>query len=538
MKCSFLLFLLFASVLSLAQANRTIPHLIKQGNRAQLVVEGKPFLVRGGELGNSSSSSMQYMKPIWPKLKAMHLNTVLAPVYWELIEPEEGKFDFKLVDDLIKEARANDIKLVFLWFASWKNSMSTYAPGWLKKDVKRFQRAQDKTGKAIEILSAFSSENVKVDAKAFKALMQHVKAFDEKEQTVIMIQVENEIGMLTEAREYTAEANKAFNQPVPQELINYLQKNKDVIVPELKEKWTANGSKTKGTWEELFGKGLATDEIFQAWTYAKYTEAVTRAGKEAYNIPMFVNAALPRTGRKPGEYPSAGPLPHIMDIWQAAAPSLDMLSPDFYNPDFKYWNDLYVRRGNALFIPEIRFEPSDGVKALYAIGHYGAVGFSPFSIESTAKPEEENIGKAYKILSQLQPYIIGNNMKMEGVLMDKKVLTNDLQFGDYVFTVSHDLTLGWSPKAKDEEWPMSGGIIIQTATDEFWVAGSGIVITFSDKRSVKKSIGILEAEEGSFENGKWVPVRRLNGDQTHQGRHIRIPVDEWGIQKVKLYEYE
>src|SRR5215831_7776669 len=88
-----------------ASSSISPPHLEKRGSAIQLIVDGKPFLILGGELHNSSSSSMAYMRPIWPQLLGLHLNTVLAPVSWELIEPEDGKVDFTTVDGLIDDAR-------------------------------------------------------------------------------------------------------------------------------------------------------------------------------------------------------------------------------------------------------------------------------------------------------------------------------------------------------------------------------------------------------------------------------------------------
>src|SRR3989442_4400448 len=124
----------------------SLPHLRRQGTATQLVVDGKPFLILGGELGNSTSSSIEYMRPVWPKLVSLNLNTVLIPVYWELIEPVEGKFDFGLADGLIQEARRHQLRLVPLWFASWKNSMSCYSLGWLKMDQKPFPRSKESQG--------------------------------------------------------------------------------------------------------------------------------------------------------------------------------------------------------------------------------------------------------------------------------------------------------------------------------------------------------------------------------------------------------
>ena len=277
-----------------------MPHLKKQGKTTQLIVDDKPFLILGGELGNSSFTSLEYMEPIWPKLKTMNMNTVLAPVYWELIEPAEGKFDFELLDQLIKEARKNDLKIVFLWFGSWKNSMSSHAPSWVKKNQERFPRIKDDKGISHEILTPFSENNLQADLKAYQELMKHIKKIDGNDHTVIMIQTENEIGMLPTARDYSLLANERFQENVPAELMQYLERNKENLVPEFSEIWEKNGFKNSGTWEEIFGTGSQTDEIFMAWYYSKFTNSVVEAGKAVYPLPMYVNAALNRPGRKPG----------------------------------------------------------------------------------------------------------------------------------------------------------------------------------------------------------------------------------------------
>lgn len=533
--CTFCI--LFGSVTTMAQS---LPSLQRQGSAGHLLVNGKPFLVLGGELGNSSASSADYMRPVWRKLQAMHCNTVLAPVYWELIEPARGKFDFTTVDSLLAGARRHGIKLVFLWFGSWKNSMSCYVPAWVKRDYETYPRAYDARGQAQEILTPFSVNNLRADVDAFKALMKHIRAQDENHQTVIMIQVENEIGMLPSARDYHPEATKAFQQLVPAPLMRYLREHKNDLAPALADAWKKNGSRATGTWEEVFGKSLATDEMFIAWHFALFANQVAEAGKKVYPLPMFVNAALNRPNVKPGDYPSGGPLPHIIDIWKAATPAIDLLSPDFYNPDFRYWNDLYTRPDNALFIPEIRLEPSVGAKAFYALGHYHAIGFSPFSIESADAPEQSPISQSYGVLAQLVPQLCQHQGKptLDGVLLDKRADTDTLTFGHYIFIVKHDYTLGWSPDAKEESWPQSGGLVMQTGPDDFVVAGTGIVVTFMSAHPGKGRTGILTIEEGAYRDGRWVPGRTLNGDQSHQGRHLRFPVGEYGVQKLSLYQYK
>jgi beta-galactosidase GanA len=519
-----------------AASSSDIPHLRKQGTATQVIVQSKPFLLLGGELGNSSSSSLEYMKTIWPRLVSMHLNSTLVPVYWELLEPEEGRFDFALVDSVIHSARRYKLKLVLLWFGSWKNSMSCYAPYWVKTNQQRFPRARTRVGKAVEILSPFSDESRNADARAFAALMKHLRMVDEKEQTVIMVQVENEIGLLPDARDYSEEADKSFGQQVPVELMSYLQKNVKSLNPEFRKLWETSGFKSSGTWEEIFGKGLHTDEIFMAWHFGRYTNYVAQAGKEEYSVPMYVNAALIRPGNKPGQYPSAGPLPHLMDIWRAAAPQIDFLAPDIYFRSFAEWCDKYDRSGNPLFIPEVGNNQSMA-NAYYAFSRHNAMGYSPFSIESLDSPEDNMVSRAYDVLAQIAPLILENQGKctMNGVLLDSVQQQTRLQFGDYIFNIRHEYS--WSYATRSEgETPRVGGMIIMLSADEFLIAGGGIIVTFE---TTDDSIaGIASIDEGKFANGNWIVGRRMNGDQSHQGRHLHLPGGTCGIQKVQLYKYK
>lgn len=497
---------LISSILILqVHAQDDLPHLRLQGTASQLMVGGEPFLILGGELGNSSASDLDYMEPIWAKLVQMNLNTVLAPVYWDRIEPQEGIFDFTLVDGLLDRARMHNLRLVLLWFGSWKNSMSCYVPEWVKTDSKRFDRARLKTGQAVEILSAFSEENLHADTRAFSVLMRHLRKVDSQQQTVIMVQVENEVGMLTDARDYSSAANDAFARPVPKKLIEYLKDQKDLLAPAIHKQWKRKGFKTSGTWQEVFGKGLATDEIFMAWHYGRYVDHVTAAGKAEYALPMYVNAALNRPGHKPGRYPSAGPLPHLMDIWRAAAPSIDFFSPDIYFPNLVEWCRRYHQSGNLLFIPEVKRGPDNGAQAFYAIGRHYGIGFSPFSIESFAGPENCSLSQSYAVLDQLSPLIGRHQGKatMTGVLLDKENSVQEITLGGYVLTVSHDYTWGWSGgDAQADTWPQAGGILISLSPDEYLIAGTGLIVTFASDQPGQNT-GIVSIQEGAFKEGRW-----------------------------------
>ncbi len=531
-----------------------IPHLEKRGTATQLIVDGKPFLALAGELHNSSSSSLEYMKPIWPKLKQINLNTVLAVVSWDLMEPEEGKFDFTLVDGLIQEAKRYDLRLVILWFGSWKNGISHYVPDWIKKDTKRFPRVRIANGKNIEVLSTFSEVGCVADARAFAALMRHIRKVDSKKHTVIMIQVQNEVGVLGDSRDRCDAANAAFAGLVPEQFMQYLIKNKDSLLPELKDVWSTAGFKEAGTWQEVFGDGIKADEIFIAWNYARYVNQVAEAGKKEYPLPMFVNAWIiqPRD-EKPGDYPSGGPQAHNHDIWRAGAPNIDILAPDIYLPNFIEICAMYNRSGNLLFIPESRAGEQGAANAFYAIGHFNAIGYSPFGIDSRiTDPENGPIPKAYEVLSQIAPLILEGQSKgtIAGVVLNKEIPEHKIQLGDYM------LEVGLRRQRRSPIVPELGyGIIISTGPDEYVVAGNDIQITFFSDAAGAQTVGLASVYEGKYVDNHWIPGRKLNGDaimlnyhldqmaaENRPGSVVRIPAapsaqDGPGILRVKLYKF-
>lgn len=545
--------------------------LQKQGTATQLVVHGMPFLILGGELGNSSAACPQDIERIFPKLKKMGLNTVLVPVYWDLTEPIEGQFDFTLTDKALQQARENDLKIVFLWFGAWKNSMSCYAPLWFKENHKKYPRAYTQSGKPLEIASAFSEAVYEADHHAFSQWMQHIATVDKEEGTVIMIQIENEIGMLEDARDYSREANKIFNAPVPAEFMTYLQKNKKALHPQMLKKWESQGCKKQGYWQEVFGADIYTDEIFMAWHYAKYVEGLAQTARSIYNIPLYVNAAMNSRGRKPGEYPSAGPLAHLIDVWHCGAPSIDILAPDLYDNGFTDWVARYKLHNNPLFIPEIRLTDNNSVRAFYIFGEHDAIGISPFSIEDGSDSPNSPLVQSYAKLTELMPLLTKYQGKglMKGLLFDSENKERIIADDDLTITARHFFTLPWDPRATNGSiWPEGGGILLKLSKNEYIVAGSGIVLEFaktSEKQTIEKQkqlgedgfalrndqiktkhdkfkgmrCGIGYVDEVKVDkDGKLHYVRRLNGDQDHQGCHVRISVGDFKILHVQLYEYQ
>jgi hypothetical protein len=202
---------------------------------------------------------------------------------------------------------------------------------------------------------------------------------------------------------------------------------------------------------------------------------------------------------------------------------------------FTRYSDLYVRGGNPFFIPEINFDSSTAIKAFAAFGKYRSMGFSPFAVETNGPANNHALSNTYAMMKSLEPFLF-NNKGVDGFLVDKAT-KQKTKVGNYKLTIAHDNTLGWNRESKDSVWAFGGGIIIVLSDDEFLIGGNGIVVTAASL-SAGRTAGILEADEGMVVNGKWVTTRRLNGDQTHQGRHIRLPLNHWGLQRVKLYTYE
>jgi hypothetical protein len=537
------------------QPSVQIPHLEKKGNTMLLNVEGKPFLLISGELHNSTAGGFEYMRPVWKKLAAKNLNSVVATVSWELIEPQEGKFDFSLVDSMIYGAREANLKLMLIWFGSWKNAGSVYIPSWVKKNYEKYPRVKDEFGKPLEILSTFRKTSAESDAKAFAALMRHIREVDSKEQTVVMMQVENEMGVLDNLgktpgnarRDFSDPANFAYNDQVPKELVDYLVKHKENLFPELYKVWSANGFKTTGTWEEIFGKSqfkpdrkdwmfysYYTEELFMAWNYAQYTEIVAHAGKLEYPLPMYVNAWLKQPfSYWPGRYPSGGPLPQVLDVWRAAAPSIDFIAPDIYMDEFTWICNEYVRSGNPLFIPETKGGELGAARAFYAFGELNAGCFSPFGIDNARYAENDPLDESYAVLQNMSPVIIENigTGNMRGILVDTLTPVQRFELGGYSVEA----------RLSGDRNPVAGGLIIKMGQDDFICAGKAFDLLFSIKDSTKR-IAVDAVDEGIFNNGKWIPKRRLNGDEVHastwSGTGLKFPGNKVAIQRITLYHYK
>lgn len=546
----------FGPTVSAAQTrDRRPPRLEQRGKATQLVVAGTPFLILGGEIHNSSSSDLGYMAPIWPKLKAMNLNTVLVPVAWETIEPVEGQFDFALVDGLLRGARAHDLKLVFLWFGAWKNTYSSYVPAWVKRDQARFPRVLTADGRGTERLSPFSDAARDADARAFARLMRYLKTADAAQQTVISVQVENEVGVIPQSRDHSPVAEAAFAGAVPAALMRHLEAKRTLIHPELRTAWERAGGQSAGTWREVFGDTSMTESLFMAWHYAAFIEKVTAAGKAEYALPMFTNAALIRPNYQPGQYNSGGPLPFAIDVYKAGAPSLDFLAPDIYFEDYVSWSSQYARPDNPLMVPEARGGPAGAANALYSYGSLGAIGFSPFGIDGegvvlqgdasiglqAAGEGDPAIAHLYGLLAPLAPRILDAQAKgaISTVILEGGAQRSGRgRIGDYVVEVQR----ASGPDGKLDPLARVAAMFVQSGPDEFTVVGAGdMQLSFTTDRPGPPIAGIESIDEQFVGAGGVVrPGRRLNGDETGQGQGLRLFSGDAADRKtyrLRLYRY-
>jgi beta-galactosidase GanA len=508
---------------------------------SQLVVQGQPFLMLGGELGNSSAGTAAQADTILPRLAGLHFNTVLMPVAWDEIEPQEGRFDFSVPDHWIEVAREQHLHLVFLWFGSWKNAFSEYAPAWVLGDTQRFPREISAEGLPLEILSPLGEETARSDARAFAALLRHTRGVDAAQQTVLLVQVENEIGFLgVGGRDRSEAANRLFAGAVPAELSGALARSA------MHPQFNAAGH----SWKEMFGD--AADEAFMAWSYGRFVQQVAEAGKKEYALPLYMNAQLPAPFEPAGDYPSGGPYPSMQAIYRAAAPAVDFYAPDIYWPDFEEWVERYAAAGNPVFVPEARLEAA-WFNALYTVGEARGFGFSPFAVDSlpaadaagqdaaghdAAGQAGPRLADVYAAMSAMSREIVEAQGKdaIRGLALHATSPrpTRTVALGGYLLRAS--LVRGWP--ARNLATSEGALLVMETGRDAFTVMGSGLTVSFLRDPDTDDAVaGIASIEEMAYRDGQWVAVREMNGDQSNQGRELAMDAHALHVYRVKLYTY-
>jgi hypothetical protein len=533
-----------------------IPHLRKTKTSSQLIVNGEPFLMLSAELHNSTLSSAKYMADdkIWQNMRDMHINTLLGSVSWEQIEPIEGQFDFSNLDAVILAAREHNMKLVLLWFGSFKNALSTYVPAWVKKDVKRFPRVHclEAGGKrrTLELVSPFCEEGWKADSRAFAKLMAHLKEFDGQDNTVIMVQVENETGMIGDSRDRSKIAEKKFQEPVPKDLLQKLQSKKADLHPEFLKRYPDIETATAGeaTWADVFGKNdiIDANEMFMSHYFSTYIHHVASAGKAEYPIPLYANVWLnfddPTAldpseipvivggGDKAGIYPSGGPCPHTMDVYIHNAPSLDFIGPDLYFHDYESTCQNYRHGGQPLFIPEQQRTDKGARRVWSAYGNYLALGCSPFGIDSL-QASESPFTKHYGLIHSLRKQILEAQANrpedmlgfffddfVEGQKIKEKSWTKVM--GDFEIIIERAFVFG-------KPGP-GAGMVIHQGDGKFLCAGWGFNLHFKSTSAKSTFTGILHAEEKEVDPAtcELSTLKLFGGDEIRSGEFLIMPNDE------------
>ncbi|MFL6601551.1 MAG: DUF5597 domain-containing protein [Steroidobacteraceae bacterium] len=514
-----------------AQDAAELPRLIQSQGRHALLVEGRPYLILGAQVNNSSNYPGMLPK-VWPAIEQLQANTVLVPVAWEQIEARQGQFDFSFVDTLLGQARQQGVHLILLWFGTWKNTSASYTPEWVKLDTAHYPRIINTKGERLVTLTPHATATLEADRNAFVHLMRHLKQID-AQHTVIMVQVENESGTYGSVRDYSPAAQKLFAAPVPATLLRALQKN-------------------PGTWVQVFGKDA--DEFFHAWSIASYIQQVAAAGKAEYPLPLYVNAAL-RDPLKPGSadtYASGGPTDNVLDIWKAAAPALDLIAPDIYMPEYEKYTkvlDLYQRPDNALFVGETGNTGAYPRYLFSTLGHQG-IGFSPFGLDFSGYSNYP-FGAAKIDSEALEPFamnyrLVGPMMrelaelsfrgKVRAVAEAPAVHAQTIPLGRWQATVSYGLPQFWfagSPPGNPQ--PVGGALIAELNTDEFLVAGYHARVSFDVAEHARgEKTQFARVEEGTYEKGAWKFLRVWNGDQTDWGLNFSAMPQ---VLKVRLATY-
>jgi beta-galactosidase GanA len=500
------------------------PRIVNQDGRYALLVDGRPYLVLGAQINNSSAWPA-VLPEVWPTLEAMHANTAEVPVYWEQLEPQPGKFDFGVVDEVLRQAREHRLHLVLLWFGTWKNGQMHYAPAWVKSDPAKYPRMIKPDGRPIDVLSANAPSNLEADKAGFVALTRHLKEIDSDQHTVLLIQVENESGGIGAVRDFSPLAQKQFEQQVPSDLVKALHKQ-------------------PGTWSQVF-PGEA-DEYFQAYYQSRYVNEIAKAGKAEFAVPMYINvwlsyppAELPeRRVAIPGiQYPSGGAVEKMIDLWKFNAPAIDMIGPDIYADDSGFYHSVmraYHRPDNPLWIPETGSGDSYARFFFAALGD-GAIGFSPFGIDNTgwtfalaAGPKPEDGPKLhtenYALIAPMDGVVARLNYegKLKTAVEELGQASQEIDFGAWQATVGFGFPQNDGRRPPGTRDLVGRVLIAQLAPNEFLVTGFDASVSFHVPGELPgQRSQILRAEEGGYENGEWKFRRILNGDQTDRGLIFR-----------------
>ncbi len=513
-------------------------------------VNGKPYFMIGGQTHNSSTTTRETMNQSWQAIEKLGMNTIAAPVYWMQVEPEEGQFCFDQIDWIIDGARQRGLHAVILWFGTWKNGTSHYVPQWVKRDKRRFLWSQSLSGALTRILSPLGEETLAADIRAFEKVMAYIR--DKNEDGIVLaVQVENEPGSVGTPRDYSETGNAAFAQNVPQVVVDWLK-----VVPDcyLKLAWQKQGAKEEGNWEALFG--VDGTEVFSAYYVSRYVNAVAHAGRQVYDIPMYVNVWLGEMyNRVAGiDFPSGGATCHMIDLWKMMTPDIDLIAPDIYLQDYRTYDavcSVYARNDNPLYIPESPASTMNALNVFTEIAERNLTGIHIFGVDSLFDAKGEiglshaEFAHAVKILSAARPLLerYVSTGKIYAVAQYEGCSTINFDFGDYLGRAACYSASGSAfaepagfmdtfHMAPEDYAVRAKGLIFDAGDGVFYIVGEGFRLTFTRKDNIDQMAASVRAstflngrhgeylsvEEGTIaEDGRFVSRRERCGDETDNG---------------------
>ena len=525
---------------------------------------GKPFFSLGGQARNSSGYNPAEFDQAFKALHKLGGNTLLIPIYWEQVEPVEGQFNFESVQAILERARQDGVKLILLWFATWKNGKMVYTPAWVKQDPARFKRVISPTGRSIWVLSSHCDDNFKADKKAFLVFCQYLQEND-PDGTVLSIQIENEPGIMGSDRDYGPEAQAIFEGEVPADFLEKLNTAPNSPVYQI---WQQAGGKESGNWPTLFGD--AAGELMSAWSIARYIDKLAEAGKQILDRPMYINVWLGEMyWRIAGEsFPSGGATSKTLDIYKWYTLNIDLIAPDIYISDNKGFEQIcanYSRTDNPFFVPESLPFGSNAWLIFRAIADYHAIGYHVFAIENTLEPDgtvippAQMLAESYRCLRTALPLLheYQGTDKIHAVVQEENMSHQVLDFEGYHGMVWFGETpINYVPQdwRHQPRWltlqngdPQRGrGLIFQVSKHEFYVVGSHFRLVLRPKANPECSIdptlavpflltrlaNYVTVEEGHFDDSsQFIHHRYRNGDETNGGIWVE---PDTGVVRVVL----
>ncbi|WP_050801470.1 DUF5597 domain-containing protein [Gluconobacter morbifer] len=486
-----------------------MPHIIGKDGHFHLEIDGKPFFVLAAQMHNSSAFSSS-LPAFWNTADRLHINTVQAPVYWETFEPSPGRYDFSMVNQLIDGARTHHVRLILLWFGTWKNGAGHYVPLWIKRNPQIYPRLENADHLPLDGMSPFGEQTLACDKAAFKALMTHLRERDADRHTVIMVQVENEPGLLGTVRDHTTTADRAFDAPVPADVLS--------VTKQLRH----------GNWSAIFGS--QAPEIFSAWAVSRYINQVAEAGRAVYPLPLYVNAWLHYRGLKDAgtDFPSGGATYDMLNIWKSQSPAISIIGTDSYTNNLEQFHGgvlPYQRKDNAPWLSESGITVPNA-RWTYDLIARGGIGASVFGVDDPDHDEAiATHGLDNILLTPLVPTLVmaASSGNVAALLEERGRPSPTHIFGNWMVRAAFGASWGLPDPTESpfDSQETGRALVVRLDDTHFLVAGTNARINFLSQNHDGGIHEVVRVEEGTYDaHDKWHAERIWNGDETDYGMSL------------------